>query len=537
MSWGDIWVSVNNSRIIAGVIPAFIAALSVYFTWKSYKSSHEAAPPALLRFDKWVDVYKKIKDSELLTDDKELEDALELHKDAALWETKVIKKTYPGRIRDILLEQNILSPRRESELLWFPIWKFQKLKMVITIFLILVFILDNWNNWPAALFIVAFFVFDTAVSWVSMYKVANRYYKSIEHNESEEGTRWLELYSLLFNGLLFVSNNINNKKAHGLWGAIRKYSRMLSYYIACVIFTNYVNIFSVFILIVQKQQQEQKVPQEAVFGAISSIYMLIYIFAYLLYINKICYPDIIRYPNRYITETKIKKLGIKKIKEDDEEIFDQLLALTPKKYDNRYPSPLFGADYYFRNKGLLIIFSFTFFIFITCFLVSLFTGSIVHWDAFEYSLFLIGADGICAGVLMIGWFLCKRRLSKNIIMEKNIIFRNGYYALRDEYLLDSKNKPKENNTELEERKKFENTDVYKEWKDKIKKEHPEWTSWNYGLSISQDNNPEKVKFDELEDDDSVDSEPESPALIQKLLRVRIFSRKSQKPAPNPSSGA
>lgn len=122
-------------------------------------------------------------------------------------------------------------------------------------------------------------------------------------------------------------------------------------------------------------------------------------------------------------------------------------------------------------------------------------------------------------------------------MEKNIIFRNGYYALRDEYLLDSKNKPKENNTELEERKKFENTDVYKEWKDKIKKEHPEWTSWNYGLSISQDNNPEKVKFDELEDDDSVDSEPESPALIQKLLRVRIFSRKSQKPAPNPSSGA
>ena len=86
---------------------------------------------------------KKIKDSELLTDDKELEDALELHKDAALWETKVIKKTYPGRIRDILLEQNILSPRRESELLWFPIWKFQKLKMVITIFLILVFILDK----------------------------------------------------------------------------------------------------------------------------------------------------------------------------------------------------------------------------------------------------------------------------------------------------------------------------------------------------------------------------------------------------------
>ena len=267
---------------------------------------------------------------------------------------------------------------------------------------------------------------------------------------------------------------------------------MFSYYIFCVIFTNYVNIFSISILIFQKQ--EQKAPQEIVFGALSGIYILIYIFLYLSYINKIYYSDIIRYPHRDITEAKIKELGIKEIKEDDKEIFEQLLALVPKKYDDKYPKPLFGADYYFRNKGLCIIFPFVFLMYIICLFASLGTGSIVHWDAFEYSLFLIGTDGICAGVLMIGWFLCKRRLSKNIIMEKNIIFRNGYYALRSEYLSDLKNQPRENGKELEERKKFENTDVYKDWK----KKNPELTSWNYGLSISLDNNPYKSNTGSLE---------------------------------------
>lgn len=507
----DIWDHINNSRLLSGIISAFIAALSVYFTWKSYKSSHEATPPALLRFDKWADVYKKIKDSKVfegdkdlkgdkdLENDKDLKGTLILHKDAALWETKVFKNTYPGRIREILLEQNFLSPCKERELLWFPIWKFQKLKMTVTIFLILVFMLDYQNNWSVILFIFAFFAFDAAVSWVSMYRVANRYYKSFEHGRSEEGTRWLELYSLLFNGSWFVTNNINKKKTPGFRKATVKYIRMLLYYVSCVIFTNYVNIFSIFILIFLRQKepdgsQKLVIPQELVFAAISGIYVLIYLGAYWLSLHEIYYPDMIRYPHRDITEAKIKKLNIKEMKEGDKEIFEQLLALAPKKYDDKYPKPLFGANHYFRNKGLCIIFPFSVLVYIICLLTSLCTGGImymVYWDIFEFILFFAGIVGVCTGVSMIIWFLRKRSLSKNIIMEKNIIFRNGYYALRDEYLLDSNNEPKENNTEIEERKKFESTDVYKEWKDKIKKEHPEWTSWNYGLD------PEKVKFDEV----------------------------------------
>ena len=38
-----------------------------------------------------------------------------------------------------------------------------------------------------------------------------------------------------------------------------------------------------------------------------------------------------------------------------------------------------------------------------------------------------------------------------------------------------------------EREEFENTKFYKKWQ----KENPQLTSWNYGLSISWDNNPEK----------------------------------------------
>ena len=138
--------------------------------------------------------------------------------------------------------------------------------------------------------------------------------------------------------------------------------------------------------------------------------------------------------------------------------------------------------------------------YIICLFASLGTGNIVYWNTFEYLSFSIGTIGVYAGILMAIWFLGKRFLSKNILMEKNIIFRNGYYALRGEYLSDSQNQPRENDKELEERKKFENTDVYKEWK----KKNPELTSWNYGLSISWDNNPEKDDVNYTKKDSSIE---------------------------------
>ena len=102
---------------------------------------------------------------------------------------------------------------------------------------------------------------------------------------------------------------------------------------------------------------------------------------------------------------------------------------------------------------------------------------------------------------------------------KNLIYRNCYHALRDVFLLEGF-VLFEDDAESKEREKFEKTKEYKKWK----KENPHLTSWNYGLLIEWDNDPEKVNFNELEDNNSVDSELESPTLIQKLLRAKLFFR-------------
>ena len=68
---------------------------------------------------------------------------------------------------------------------------------------------------------------------------------------------------------------------------------------------------------------------------------------------------------------------------------------------------------------------------------------------------------------------------------------------RDIFLLDGFELSEDNN-ENEERKEFEKSKKYKYWRERVKKEHPEWTSWNYGLSISWDNNLEKARTDEFE---------------------------------------
>ena len=41
-----------------------------------------------------------------------------------------------------------------------------------------------------------------------------------------------------------------------------------------------------------------------------------------------------------------------------------------------------------------------------------------------------------------------------------------------------------------EREEFEKSRNYKRWKNKIKREHPKWESWNYGLDIGCNNKPE-----------------------------------------------
>lgn len=89
-----------------------------------------------------------------------------------------------------------------------------------------------------------------------------------------------------------------------------------------------------------------------------------------------------------------------------------------------------------------------------------------------------------------------KELKKEALI-KNISYRNCYYALRDVFLLEDFELI-EDGDESAERKKFEKSKEYEDWKDRVKKEYPEWTSWNYGLSIIWDNNPYKNNTNGLE---------------------------------------
>lgn len=117
----------------------------------------------------------------------------------------------------------------------------------------------------------------------------------------------------------------------------------------------------------------------------------------------------------------------------------------------------------------------------------------------------------------------ERKVGNNNINAKNIIYRNCYHALRDVFLLEGFILS-EDSGERNERKKFEETKEYIKWKTKMDEKGFELSSWNYGLSIDWDNDPEKIKFNELGDDNPVGSESESPKLIQKLFQVKLFSR-------------
>ena len=103
-------------------------------------------------------------------------------------------------------------------------------------------------------------------------------------------------------------------------------------------------------------------------------------------------------------------------------------------------------------------------------------------------------------MILYGYSVIKK--TYNNLRMMNIVFRNGYHALKDIYLIRNYEGVQETPKENKEREDFEKTKEYKEWRDKVEKDHPEWTSWNYGLSISWDNNPDKDKAD--------GSEPEEP---------------------------
>lgn len=99
-------------------------------------------------------------------------------------------------------------------------------------------------------------------------------------------------------------------------------------------------------------------------------------------------------------------------------------------------------------------------------------------------------------MILYGYSVIKK--TYNNLRMMNIVFRNGYHALKDIYLIRNYEGVQETPKENKEREDFEKTKEYKEWRDKVKKDHPDWSSWNYGLSINWDNRPYKNNTNGLE---------------------------------------
>ena len=192
------------------------------------------------------------------------------------------------------------------------------------------------------------------------------------------------------------------------------------------------------------------------------------------------YSDIL---SRATLENQILNLGIL-----SEEVRGELVMISPRTGRKNYPR--FSRGNY-RYKGWYIIIMVMILSFLILIISQSFVpivGKLIQGDSEGW----IEAIGIVVALVLSCILFKDMNVAYNEVREKNIIFRNGYYALRNVYLARKSIELIESSKEKRERKGFEKSKIYKRWKNKIKNEHPEWESWNYGLDIGSDNNPEKA---------------------------------------------
>ena len=238
------------------------------------------------------------------------------------------------------------------------------------------------------------------------------------------------------------------------------------------------------------------------------------------------YNDILK---RATLENRAMNLGI-----SDPEIRKALLDIKPCSGDGTYPVQSWSV--LINRKNILFIMIYLVLVVFDFYILHIAHSnfenpSLKFWQAMIsfciglwISLFLFIFETL--GIYVLVWYEARIKCRKN-----NIVFRNGYHALKDIYLIEGRKEIYENAKEIKERDEFEESGEYGEWKKKTEKKGLDWESWNYGLLIDWDNDPKKIKFNELGDDDSVGSESESPKLIQKLFRVKLFSREPHETNP------
>jgi hypothetical protein len=175
---------------------------------------------------------------------------------------------------------------------------------------------------------------------------------------------------------------------------------------------------------------------------------------------------------RATLEDKVIKLGILSA-----EVRENLISIKPSSGGIYYPRPSW-EKMVLKNWAISITLILGFLINFITLGFGVATGRTPFW------LFIIFFVSFTfAGVMIF-------RAEKFNKTQKNIIFRNGYHALRNVYLARESISLVETPREIKEREGFEKTRAYKEWENKIKEEYPKWTSWNYGLDIGDNNKPD-----------------------------------------------
>lgn len=200
--------------------------------------------------------------------------------------------------------------------------------------------------------------------------------------------------------------------------------------------------------------------------------------AYHSYRMLVTYHDVLI---RATLESNVLDLGV-----IDSEVRKELMSLKPRSIGSEYPKVKWNIQ---SNKILYK------FIAILILLILFITGLIfiINGDNIFY---VIPTTIIILITILVIWNVIKNFHANNELkMIKNIMFRNGCHALRNIYNIPGYKLHESFTSEYAERKDFENTEVYDKWKSETQKKYPErgsLTSWNYGLSISWDNKPEKA---------------------------------------------
>ena len=185
------------------------------------------------------------------------------------------------------------------------------------------------------------------------------------------------------------------------------------------------------------------------------------------------YNDIFK---RATLENRAKNLGIVRA-----EVLNMILMQSTLSSRGIFPKDLKWKNYI----SPLLISAYICFVHIS---IAFIIFSFLKNEFYSGNIIAIIISLVCVFIIIIMFYL--NYIDKQ---EKNIIFRNAYKSLSDIFVLGNVDL-KETLNEKKQREKFENRkkifSFYKLWKDDIKDKHPDWGSWNYGLNIDWNNDPD-----------------------------------------------